>query len=171
MCDPTTLATIVIAGATCLNVVIAGFQWDAMRRSAKIALKAFESGTRPFIGVTSFSFGSEDHKTAQLKITFENFGTIPADEFSLEWDVYLNAKLLPNTKVSANPTMLLPHVPQSLLGAMDYTVFTAITQGTTPLEIIVHVSYTWGENKTHTYNEKHRYDPEQRAFMNLGQVK
>ena len=169
--DPTTTATIVIAAATCLNVVVAGFQWDAMRKSARIALKAFETGSRPYIGITGISFGSDDKRTAQLRITFENFGTIPADECSLDWDVYLNAVLQPITKVSANPAMLPPHVPQSLLGTMDYASFAGIMSGTITLEIIVHVSYNWAERKAYAYKEKQRYDHAQRAFMNLGAVK
>jgi hypothetical protein len=172
MCyDPVTASTVVIAVATCANVIVAFYQWRAAKKSAEVALQVFETANRPYVGVFGFAFGLEKlGQTASLRIVFRNFGTVPAENSSLNWDVYLNGAIQTNTKVPSNPSTIYPQVDQSLSGTFDPHTFYAIMSGSTTMEIVVHVTYQWHTDRKDEYSERQRYDPAQKAFMNLGIV-
>ena len=76
------LLTFSIAGATAYYAVVAGHQWDAMKESNRINLRAMGVYQRAWIQVmgstTKFDASDPDHVRVLLTLFFKNIGKTPA---------------------------------------------------------------------------------------------
>lgn len=165
-------ATVAIAVATVVNVGVAWFQWKAASKSAIVAQQVFEAANRPYVGLEGFKITEPALNSLNIEATIKNFGTASAEAFDCSWDVYIGGILQPAIDLGSpsNTMLLFPGLRSHLKGDLRGTAYTQVIQQHKPLEIIVRVSYNWQPGKTCTYNEKHRYDPTNNAFISLGEV-
>ncbi len=164
-------ATVVVAAATVVNVLVAFFQWKAARASARIATQVFESANRPYVGLENFKI-TQNSQQVRVVATFKNFGTAPAEDCTCRWDAFLSGVLQPATNLDTvpNATTLFPQLVTHLIGDLSRQTYDGIATRKISFEIITTVSYKWGSDRACTNKEKHLYSPENGAFMNLGSV-
>lgn len=167
--DPVTIATIVIAIATVVNVWVAYCQWRAARKSAEIAMRVFETANRPYVGVDLLGCQKDELSPClNVQANIKNFGTAPAENCDIGWKVYINGIEQAGTGFSTHPAVIFPGLTVYLRGIFVEPHCTAIMTGKSTLEIIVHFLYRWQHDKSHIYEEKYRYEHTQRAFITLG---
>lgn len=168
--DPVTIATVVIAIATVINMAVAVFQWNAARRSANVAEMIFEAGNRPYVGVKSIiCIKDSAEKCLRIFAVIKNFGTATAENCDVGWKMYLNGVIVAGTSFPANTTALFPKLSHHLR-AILCEPYSQITSGASILEITVHFPYSWKPKQSHIYEEKYRYEHSENAFMGLGVV-
>ena len=166
--DPVTIATVIIAVATVVNVFVALFQWMAARSSAETAKRIFEAGNRPYVGVESIVCVKDEAKQyLNIFAIIRNFGTATAENCDFGWRLYVDGNLLSGTEIPANPTFLFPTLAHHLRAVL-YKSYPRISNGSSILEIVVRFSYKWQPDKSHIYVEKYRYEHSQNAFLGLG---
>lgn len=166
--DPVTIATVVIAVATVVNVFVALFQWIAARSSAETAKRIFEAGNRPYVGVKSiFCIKDEAKQCLSIFAVIKNFGTSTAENCDFRWSLYVDGVLLAGKAIPANPTFLFPTLKHHLRAVLVES-YPHVVSGGSILEVVVHFSYKWQPHKSHVYEEKYRYEHTQNAFIGLG---
>jgi hypothetical protein len=170
MCDfdPIPVATVVMAVATVVNVIVACYQWRAARNSAETTRMIFEAGNRPYVGLESLvCIKNETEQSLSIFAVIKNFGTATAENCEFGWSLYISGSPLSGTGVPANTTSLFPGLAHHLRANIRQS-YSQITSGMSSLEIVVSLSYTWQPQKSHIYKEKYRYEHSQNAFMGLG---
>lgn len=169
--DPVTVATVVIAAATVVNLLVSAGLWYATARTATIAEHAFEAANRPYVGVESLIPGMDQTKR-QLNITpiLKNFGTVPAEELVLSWEVFLNDVAQPTTRLPDKPSTLFPTETARLHAVFAEPTYGQILAGTVTLDVIITAVYKGPGNKSYVYKEKSQYDPLRNVFFNLGRI-
>src|SRR5260370_21032309 len=93
-CDPMTLATVVIAGAAIVNLLVSFMLWRATANATDITKKIFEASHRPYIGIPQVdtNFDPINHPLQFVCVT-KNFGSIPAHDVEvLETQVIRNGE-------------------------------------------------------------------------------
>ena len=166
--DPVTIATVVIAVATVVNVFVALFQWIAARSSAETAKRIFEAGNRPYVGVESIICVKDEAKQClSIFAIIKNFGTATAENCDFSWSLYIDGVPIVGREVLANPTFLFPTLAHHLRAVLVES-YPQIVSGNSILEVVVHFSYKWQSHKSHIYEEKYRYEHSQNHFIGLG---
>ncbi len=169
--DPVTVATVVIAAATVVNLLVSAGLWYATARTATIAEHAFEAANRPYVGVESI-IALVDRTKKELNVTaiIKNFGSVPAEESTIRWEILMNGVAQPQTAVPDKPLTLFPTEISRLHAFCPDPFFGQIMAGTATLEIIVRAVYYGPGKKSYIYHEKSQYEPVRNVFSNLGRV-
>jgi hypothetical protein len=135
LADAVTLATIIIAAATIIGVVISNRMWKvtrdytettkeytkATKEYTEITKNIFEAAYRPYVTASEF-MASTNESTGQFKITveFENVGSVPAYDFRRHIEINAGSKQVFIEAVQfhhIHSAMLFPHKPLTISGS------------------------------------------------------
>lgn len=171
--DPITVATVIIAASAVVNILVSAGLFVATYRTATIAKLEFEAANRPYVGVELLDSRSDpQNKRLEIVATVRNFGTVPAEETAIDWDVLLDG-------VSAPSDPRMPDIPFTLFPTNSITKHATLRQQTfenvmtasVKLTVLVWLSYKGPSNKSYAYSEKSQYDPDINRFFRLGPIK
>jgi len=161
--NPVTLATIVIACAAVISLLVSIGMWVATWRSVDITRKTYEATHRPYLGVqridTEQISGSRGMK---ITLQYENFGPVPATVLDLSLKAYVDG-----TEVGRGPAKkgitLHPGAPLSQRVYVRDPDFAQVESGR-PLEITVDIKYRGPVEKTYSLSQRYIYLPALNLF-------
>ncbi len=152
----TTIATAVIAVATIVNLLVAIFMWRVTKESTGVTKSIFEAANRPYVGIPRVKVEKDDAaKKLNFAVEIKNFGSVPANEFDSNWDVWIDGVSQPQTKFPDKPSVLFPQASVFRVGLIaDPMVYSSIVTGKSALEFVVEVRYKGVTQKEYYYREK-----------------
>jgi hypothetical protein len=170
--DPITVATVVIAVATVVNVFVSAGLFVATYLTARTAKQVFEAANRPYLGRDRLR-PEVDQAKKELTVTaiVRNFGSAPAEEALVDWEILFNGVPQEIPQVVAEPSTIFPSGTVRKHGTIPEPLFSHIMGGRVTLQIVIRVSYKGPGNKHYTYSEKTQYGPSENMFMMLGALK
>jgi hypothetical protein len=142
-----------------------------------------QRSSRPFVGIDNYYVSHEwrDEKgkwqsTANLTddttrmhfgVVIKNFGPLPATDFRVDWHVFLDGKLVPESRIPQQLQTLNPTQTTKTQGEFIGTDYKAIVHGTKILRVNLTISYS-GPGKH--YEECHidQYSAEVNGFLIIG---
>ncbi len=167
--DPITVATIVIAGATVVNVFVSLFLWRATHNSAEIARQVFEAANRPYLGPENIRPTRDDlSRTLRLVATIKNFGTATAEDALLVWTAYLDGIEATLPGFPDKPTAIFPGQSAEKLALFFGPTYDSIVTGKAELILKIQLRYK-GPAHSYAYCEKFRFVPPLNSCVHLGQ--
>ena len=162
--DPVTLATVVIAAATVVNLIVSGLIWSATRNAAKIAEASFKAGNRAYIGLAGANIKIDSNKRfLDYEFVVKNFGNVPTKAV-IRWSLYLDGKHQPGTHDPSPEATLFPGSMKHLLGGARAELFDSLMSGATKLDIHLYASYKGIDGENYEYCENNFYDPSANQF-------
>jgi hypothetical protein len=152
--DPVTLATVVIAIATVVNVIVSWFLWKATHRTANVTQNIFEAAHRPYL----MSVLSADWRVEQQRFNFNteirNFGSVPARKLKGRIIATLgNREVKSWDDISPISLYLLPQQPIEFPSWLDGDDFTDLWEHAAELRISVDVQYSGAGEQTYLHSE------------------
>ena len=165
--EPTTGATVVIAVATVVNLLVSIGLWLVTLSSLRVSREVFDTANRPYVGVDTFDVHHDyETKSLQLTMIIKNFGTAPAGAFNSTWQIWMDGHSIVPVPID-KPYTLFPGQTSVKLSAVTGDRFDQVMRGSVILDITTWVSYD-GPSHVYHYCEKHQYRPDRRAVMKLG---
>ena len=170
--DPIAVASVVIAGATVVNLVISLWLWQATADSADVTRRIFEAANRPYVGIENIE-ANKDEKTHRLFfiVRTKNFGTVPAEQFDNNMQIFLGDDLVPTQGVPDKPKILFPGQAILNTGLIGSSSYDALMAGTVTLRIVTTLTYKGPEKEYPAYCNKSQYDHQRNVFVDLGACK
>jgi hypothetical protein len=165
--DPIALSTTVIAAATVVNLFVSVGLYISTARSANTARKVFEAANRPYLGVNAVN-ARFDSNGVEITLSVRNYGTAPAEESDVDWDVMLNGAPQFGITVRRKPTTLFPGEEVDLRADIGPEAIPQIINGNLALTLVVRASYKGPDERSFKYTESGRYNPKRNAFILLG---
>ncbi len=166
--DPITLATIVIAAATVINVGAAIYVGVKTSEYTEITKNIYKSANRPYVGIESFKINKDDNKHLLFYVNYKNFGTVPASNVRIKYDMLFDGHKAhrSNEDVYDSNSNLFPQVAHSirLKTGADYE---NIISGKTILDVTVNIKYQGITKEEFEVNETWRYDPNHNHFHHV----
>jgi hypothetical protein len=167
--DPTTGATVVMALTTVANLIVSAMLWVTTNESVNIARSMYEAGNRPYLGVEGIGTGRDDSKKfLNFRAAIKNFGSAPAEETDLQWDVLLNGASMGGLSIPAKTSSIMPGNTVFLTGHIGVENFNDVISKRSVLQALVYASYKGPNGKGYAYCERSQYEPDVNSFMNLG---
>jgi hypothetical protein len=158
-----------IAVATVVNLFVSIGLWITTRDSVDVARHVFEAANRPYIGIEGiFVHNDSQKKDLSITVVIKNWGTVPGEKATIEWEVMLDGNAQPGTKVPDKAKTLFPGGILTLAASMGASNYERIINHQTGVTVKVSASYEGPGPKTYRYCEISRYEPDTNAFMNLG---
>jgi hypothetical protein len=140
--DPIAGATVVIAFATVINLMISVGLWIATKQSVDVARHVFQTANRPYIGTETIATNrNRQSKNLHIIASMKNYGTVPSEETELDWQVLLNGMDQPMTKIPVRPSVIMPGESVHFPGAIGPNQFDGIMNEQTVLQLILFGSY------------------------------
>lgn len=159
-------ATIYIAVATVINVLVAAYTGYKTSEYTKITNKIYESSNRPYVGIFSITPTKlEDRRKIHINIQSKNFGNVPASSARLRFVAQLDGYGKPDIK-NRSYDLYCNIFPQN---TYDYGMFmssnyTEITSGKSVFELLITITYKGVDDKPYKDYERWRYDSESNSF-------
>jgi hypothetical protein len=140
--------------------------------TARTAKQVFQAANRPYLGPRRLRAELEQAKR-ELVITVivKNFGSAPAEEAVVDWDVLFNGIPQGIRPPGPQPSTIFPSGEVRKYGTIGEPSCGQIMAGTITLQIVIRLSYKGPAEKAYTYDEKTQYDPSVNMFMTLGTFK
>ncbi|BDV43604.1 hypothetical protein GURASL_25270 [Geotalea uraniireducens] len=166
--DPITLATIVIAAATVINVGAA--LWVSIKTSeyTEITKNIYNASNRPYIGIESFEVNKDDNKHILINVHYKNFGTVPASNVKVNYDMLLdgNPGNHSNIELDDSKSNLFPQSIHNIrLKTGSY--YDDIISGKHKLDVVIDIKYRGATKDIYEVNERWRYDPNHNHFHHV----
>ncbi len=171
--DPTSGATVVIAFATGVNLLVSAGLWLATKESVNVARSIFETAHRPYIGTESVTgkvvHSEENPKIRNLFIqaSFKNFGTAPAQEADFGAVLLVNGIAQETIASPSLPTIFFPSSIRAIDAFIGWRDIDQVLNGQIKVHVVTSAVYR-GPNGKDTYCEKFEYDHRRNAFASLG---
>jgi len=166
--DPITLATIVIAIATVINVGAAIYMGVKTSEYTEITKNIYKASNRPYIGIDSFKINKDDNKHLLFYVNYKNFGTVPASNVRVKYDMLFDGQTAQhsNSEVYDSNSNLFPQVANSirLRTGADYE---NVISGKTVLDVVIDIKYRGATKDEYEVNERWRYDPNHNHFHHV----
>lgn len=162
-----TKATVYIAIATVVNVLVAAYTGYKTSEYTKITNNIYESSNRPYVGILTIKPTKlEERRKIHINIQSKNFGNIPASNVRLRFDALLDGYAKPDIKTRLYD-LKCNIFPQNIY---DYGLFmssnyTEITNGKSVFELLITITYTGIDDKPYKDYERWRYDSESNSFF------
>jgi hypothetical protein len=142
-------ATVVLAIANTLYLLMSILLWLTTRRSVRNTQRMFETSHRPYIGPTNLTRKDEGTPTTKIifGLTFQNFGTVPASECKPELLVITDGNVLPMTSKEEEEHMVaFPNVQTYKVNCVVHDPHEiALVKSASTLALLFRCSYTSGE--------------------------
>lgn len=168
--NPITLSTVVIAIATVVNLVVSFGLWLSTKDSVEVATHVFEAANRPYVGLDSFSVrNNREKKNIHFIAEVKNFGTAPAEQADIRWEMLFNGVIQPSTGIPANASTLFPsQQPRGMYAGIGTQTYEQIMSRQITLTFILRASYNGPADKSYRYCNKGQYDPQIDKILDLG---
>ena len=171
--DPIVWATVTIAIATVVNIVLSKGMWEVTKENTEISRKVFETSFRPYVGAPKALAVRVKNKKGEylraltLEMEIKNFGQVPAYDFEvITWRTLLDGIESPKSPGHGEkPTLLLPTSSRFMHVFVGSDFYSKVVSGQTKLEIELELQYTGPAGKNYRYRTKHVYDRLRNAFV------
>ena len=168
--DHITLSTVVIALATVVNLFVSIGLWVSTKDSVDVARNVFEAANRPYVGLDAFNVKNDrEKKNIYFAAEVKNFGTSPAEQADVRWEMLFNGVIQPSTGIPANMSTLFPsQQPRVLYAGIGTKSYEYIMSRQITLTFILRASYNGPADKSYRYCNKGQYDPHIDKILDLG---
>lgn len=93
-----------------------------------------------------------------FKVSYENFGTIPAREVSVTYIARINGDIQPVMNIPLGPSTIFPQESESLENSIESNQILSVIEGSSVLEIEVEIKYKGVKQDQYVTREKARYN-------------
>ncbi len=162
------LATVVIAIATIVNVLIAKKLWEQTKATVEVTRHHFERTDRPYVGVDFVEFARQPpRQKAIITAVVKNFGPLPAHRLALRNDAFVNDKKLEKQKVvpGKESVLLFPGGIVRLQGTLEDEAYSAVVGGDATLKVVIVCNYKDSANQPHNTRQEYKYSAWHGAFV------
>jgi hypothetical protein len=133
--DPVSLATVVIAAATLVNLIISLLIWSSTYHASQIAEASFKAGNRAYIGLDTISINRDDSKhLLQFDFVMKNFGNVPTKGI-LRWKAYINGNPQPGLNEPNPEETIFPGNHGHFIAGISGPMFDAVVSHKARLEV------------------------------------
>jgi hypothetical protein len=153
------------AGAVCSGIYA--------RRQANIAKDTFDATVRPYVAIIGTPIirngpTPEQSNAMTYGVEIKNVGSVPATQFTANWEIYIGGIFLPDSGIPDAPTTLFPTQTINMSADLTGSIYTGVFYGTKILIMNVWFSYNGPGDAKYTSCEKYQYIPRIGGFVNLG---
>jgi len=167
--DAMTTFTAILAFASLAQIVTSVMIWKATKTTANIAQVSFDAANRPLLGMSGILVLHHRSGSAmRLQVGIKNFGTLPAEQATVTWELQLNGVDLPSVGVPDSPHTIPPTAEKTFDGVIGLPNYTLITNGSSSLTMKTRATYQDNRGKRYVYCERHQYDHRHNTFAILG---
>jgi hypothetical protein len=155
----------VIAVATIVNVLISAYLYDATRRGAEVAQRAYDAGSRPYVGVDKAEHRADTSGGHGWVATVRNFGTSPADSLIVSARLSVHGSAVAESQTG--PLLLIPSrdvVIRGAIGSGEHVTDILAGSGG-PLELTVFGTYRGPSGSRYIIDENYVWFPDLQAFV------
>jgi hypothetical protein len=163
--DPMIVATIVVAAATVVNLLVAIRMWRVASENTALTRDMFEAAHRPYIGVSKIKAeNNPELRTFLITIDYKNVGSVPADEVHTSVQLLVNGFPLPMDELLHKKSVLMPdmHTQRKIL--IDDSDYKKLA-GNPKLDLTFSADYKGIAKKTYSYKHETAYNWQQNVFM------
>ncbi len=163
-----TLAVLTVyAGLTLWLAISSQSQSSAASISANATMNTFESASRPYLFGKVTAEMTDNPVNMVVVSTVKNYGSIPTEDISFQWKVYVDGLWLPVNEPGEATTVLEPADSMITKIPMGTKESPPILKAEKPLYVYLSYRYGWRDKQEHKC-QKFAYAAQTKAFMTVG---
>lgn len=140
--DPITVATVVIAFATVINVLVSLYMGKKTNDYTEVTKNIYKASNRPYVGIDAVKFNKDDGKHLIFLITVKNFGSIPATNVRVSNQLILDGTNIPTAGYEFNNkhSNLFPQATDNFIMKVG-SVYDRVENGSMVLDLTSTIKY------------------------------
>jgi len=165
--DPITLATVVIAAATVINVIAAVVVSVKTSEYTEVTKNIYKSSNRPYVGINAIDLTKDDaNKKLYLKVEYKNYGTVPATNVRIAGNILIDGFKMERTDqdIYDNHAIIFQQTNYIVTYKIASNYYNFLN-GKVLLELDAIVKYKGIADEQYQDQEKYRYDNRIGSFI------
>lgn len=163
-----TRATVIIAAATVINVIVSLYMGNKTREYTEITNKIYKASSRPYVGINTIKISKNEPGTLTIALEFKNFGNTPATNVRISFDALLNNGKMNESHRYKNLDKMHSNIFPQCTYSFPFSVtsnYKEITSGVVPFVLNIKANYSSITEDNYEDNEEMQYNPFTNSFF------